>query len=178
MTHRLASCTEISRDRLRGSAAELHDQGWRLITASGIPRGDGAYTVLYHFEKQDRLRHLRVELAAGEPLPSIGSICRGASLVENEMIELQGVPVVDLAVDYRGRLYRDFDRLEGWVHDDRGAEAPDGPLQVAAALRLDACVPVDQDGREVRAPGSRVSAESTEGPGRADAAPDRPAGGA
>ncbi len=177
MKHRLANCTEISRDRLKESVIELRDQDWRLITASGIPRGDGAYTVLYHFEKDDRLRHLRVELAAGEPLPSIGLICPGASLVENEMIELQGVPVVDLAVDYGGRLYRDFERLEGWVHDDRGAESPEGPLQVAAALRLDACVPVDQDGREVRAPKSRVSVEPAEGSARPDVGPDRSGGG-
>lgn len=158
MMHRLANCHEVTPGQLRATAVELRDGGWRLVTASGIPRADGAHTVLYHFEKDERLGHLRVELTAGEGVPSIGAIYPGAALVENEMVELQGVRVLDMAVDYGGRLYRDFERLEGWVHDDRGAEPAGGPFETAAVLRLDACVPVAEDGREVRAPQSRVRA--------------------
>jgi hypothetical protein len=169
MMRTLRDCVEITSSDLVEQAAGLRADGWRLITASAVPRGGGAYTVLYHFERENRLRHLRMELDPGEGVPSIGAVYPGAALVENEMVELQGVSVSDMAVDYGGRLYRDFARVEGWAHDAAGAEPVDGPLQAAAALRLDACVPVDDDGREIRAPQSRVPPEPRTRPGTGDA---------
>ncbi len=144
---------------LVATAARLRSEGWRLITASCVRRPGGAFTVLYHFERDERLHHLRVEVGAREPVPSIGGVFAGAFLVENEMIELQGLAVSDLAIDYGGRLYRDFDGPEGFVIED--AQAGSRPsaaelFEAAAELRLDACVPITPNGREVRAPGSRV----------------------
>lgn len=152
----LPECALIAAPELPGRAALLRADGWRLVTASSVRRSDGAFTVLYHFERHERLVHLRIELPAGGVLPSIGSVYPAAFLVENEMVELQGVPIAGMTIDYGGRLYRDFDRLEGWVHEDAGVEQAPNPLQIAATLRLDACVPVEVDGREVRAPHSRV----------------------
>lgn len=152
----LSDCALIAAPELPGRAALLRADGWRLVTASSIRRSDGAFTVLYHFERGERLVHLRIELPAVGVLPSIGSVYPAAFLVENEMVELQGVPIGGMTIDYGGRLYRDFDRLEGWVHEDAGVEQPPSRLQIAATLRLDACVPVGISGREVRAPQSRI----------------------
>lgn len=164
----LADTARLAAEALVAEAARLRAEGWRFITASCVRRPDGALTVLYHFERDERLRHLRVELAAGERVPSIGDVYAGAFLVENEMIELQGLAVSGLTIDYGGRLYRDFDGPEGFViedSDDRvadegalAASAPGrtDPLATAASLGLDACVPVGPDGRELRAPGSKV----------------------
>lgn len=151
----LAECERLKANELVGSAERLRVEGWRLITASCVRRPAGAFTVLYHFEREEQLRHLRIELAAGEAVPSIGMVYPAAFLVENEMIELQGLAVSDLAIDYRGRLYRDFDGPEGFVIE-AGPEGPADPFGIAASLRLDACVPITPNGREVRAPTSRV----------------------
>lgn len=152
---RLPDCTRVEPEDLPAASAGLLATGWRLVTASCVPRPDGARTVLYHFERGERLRHLRVELPAEGSVPSISGVYPGAFLVENEMRELQGLAIEGLTIDYGGRLYRDFDATEGWIHEPGGTEAI-GPLAVAGSLGLDACVPVSDDGREVRAPTSRV----------------------
>ena len=144
----LADCPTVGPDALLTEVGALHDEGWRFVTASCVPR-PGRRTVLYHFERGETIRHLRVELPADGSVPSIGGIYAGAFLVENEMIELQGLRVTDLAIDYGGRLYRD-------IGEPEGAFAPAILLEQAADLRLDACVPITPNGREMRAPGSRV----------------------
>jgi ech hydrogenase subunit E len=95
---------------LRRDVAHLFDEGWRLVTASAIRR-DGGHRLIYHFERADELRHLDLSLAEGEAVPSIASVYPGAFLVENEMVELQGVAVSGLEIDYGGHLYRDFEEV-------------------------------------------------------------------
>ncbi len=144
---------KIAAAELPAAAQELRDAGWRLITASTVVGTDGR-RVLYHFERADELSHLEVRLAPAESVPSIGAIYPGSFLVENEMKELQGLPITDLAIDYGGRLFRDFDGVESLdplIATRGGADA----LEVAGAMRLDACVPV-QGTREVRATTTHV----------------------
>lgn len=152
----LADARTIDVAALPDEVRVLHDDGWRLVTASCVPRS-GRRTVLYHFEREEHLRHLRVELTGDEGVPSIGAVYPGAFLVENEMKELQGLVVTDLAIDYGGRLYRDFDGPEGWAHD---ADEALSIMEAAGIGRLDACVPV-VDGREVRPSTTRVPPEPT-----------------
>jgi len=160
---RLPDCARVEPADLPAASAGLRATGWRLVTASCVPRPGGARTVLYHFERDERLRHLRVEVPAEGAVPSIGGVYPGAFLVENEMRELQGLAVSGLTIDYGGRLYRDFDATEGWIHEPGGTE-PIAPLEVAGSLGLDACVPVSDEGREVRAVTSRVP-PATDGTG-------------
>ncbi len=170
---RLPDCTTISPDGLLDAVGALRDDDWRLVTASCVPRRAG-WTVLYHFERGERLRHLRIEVPAGGAAPSIGAHYGAAFLVENEMAELQGLPVSGLAIDYRGRLYRDFDGPEGWVHGPHGEAI--SALEAAGLTRLDACVPV-VDGREVRPATTRVPEPpepSTNGHGAAGDTGGRP----
>ena len=174
MTTVLRDSERVTPAALVESATRLRSEGWRLITASCVRRPGGAFTVLYHFERDERLRHLRVEVLGGQAVPSIGGVYGGAFLVENEMIELQGLAVNDLAIDYGGRLYRDFDGPEGFIV--QGAPEPGRPaaglFEAAAHLRLDACVPITPNGREVRASGSRVPpAEGSAGRATADEPP-------
>jgi hypothetical protein len=111
----LADCRTIPADELVAEARRLRDGGWRFVTATAVPRPD-AWTVLYHFERDERLCHRRVEIGLTEPVPAIDQAYPAAFLVENEMSELQGLRVTGMSIDYAGRLYRDFDRPEGWVH--------------------------------------------------------------
>jgi len=141
----------VAVDRLVDAARQLRADRWRLITASCVPRPTGR-TVLYHFERDERLTHLRVELGLDGAVPSLGAVYGGAFLVENEMAEMQGLAISDLAIDYGGRLYRDFDGPEGWAHEATGATSI---LEAAGLTRLDACVPVVGT-EEVRAATTRV----------------------
>jgi hypothetical protein len=97
---------------LPAEAGRLRDDGWRFVTATTLRRMDG-WSVLYHFERDERLAHLRVEIARGGEVPAIDEAYPGAYLVENEMKELQGLPVTGMTIDYRGRLYRDIGGPEG-----------------------------------------------------------------
>lgn len=124
----LQDCQGVSAAGLVEAVRGLHGEGWRFVTASCVPRSAG-WTVLFHFERDERLCHLRVEVPADGRVPAIDEVYPAAFLVENEMSELQLLPVTDLSIDYGGRLYRDFDGPEGWVHDP----APDDAGPGAAA---------------------------------------------
>lgn len=149
--HRLADCQTVGAGALLETARDLHDADWRLVTATCVPRRTGR-TVLYHFERGEHLRHLRVELPMDGSVPSIGAVFPAAFLVENEMAELQDLSVAGLAIDYGGRLYRDFEGTEGGPAD---GGRPTLPFEAAGLARLDACVPVVGD-REVRPTTTRV----------------------
>ena len=111
----LADCRTIPAGGLLAEARRLRDDGWRFVTATAVPRPD-AWTVLYHFERNELLCHLRVEIGLSDAVPAIDEAYPAAFLVENEMGELQGLRVAGMSIDYGGRLYRDFDGPEGWVH--------------------------------------------------------------
>ncbi len=118
----LPDCRTIARETLPAVARGLRAEGWRLVTATCLPRPAG-WTVIYHFERSERLCHLRVEVAPGTALPAIDEAYPAAFLVENEMHELQGLLVSGLSIDYEGRLYRDFDGREGEPHPAPAAAA-------------------------------------------------------
>lgn len=113
--HDLPDCRTVTAAGLVDAARRLRDERWRFVTATALARPD-AWTVLYHFERDERLSHLRVEVGRDEAVPAIDGVFPGAFLVENEMSELQGLAVSGMVPDYGGRLYRDVDRPEGWVH--------------------------------------------------------------
>jgi ech hydrogenase subunit D len=117
----LADCTAIPRERLPAAALELRDAGWRFVTASCLGRDEG-WTVVFHFERDEALRHLRVEVPGGGTLPAIDAAYPAAFLVENEIAELQGLRFEGMAIDYGGRLYRDFDGVELQPHGSRPLE--------------------------------------------------------
>jgi ech hydrogenase subunit D len=100
----LTSVTEITTDQLLGQVQHLEYEGYRFVTASSVDNGDGSFTLLYHFDRDDALCHLRLQVAQGQSVPSISRIFFCAVLVENEISELFGVPVTDMVIDYGGRL--------------------------------------------------------------------------
>jgi len=116
----LADCTTIPAARLPAEALRLRDTGWRFVTASCVGGASG-WTIVYHFERDGRLRHLRLEAPAGVPVPAIDAAYPAAFLVENEIRELQGPVFEGLGIDYGGRLYRDFDGQELRPRDPPGS---------------------------------------------------------
>jgi len=95
----------VDKSDLVGLVAELYAEGYRLVQigCSTLPR---AYELTYSFDREYRLKHLRISVAPGEEVPSISALYPNAFLYENEIHDLFGVDVTHIAVDYRGTLFK------------------------------------------------------------------------
>ena len=67
--------------------------------------GEGA-ELIWTFERQGQLEHLREQVHGDEEVPSVSGFFPFAYLYENEIRELFGVNVTGLNVDFKGQLYR------------------------------------------------------------------------
>jgi ech hydrogenase subunit D len=85
--------------------AHLFAEGHRLVQISCTTLESG-YELNYSFDKDYRFRNLRMTVAPDEKVPSISVIFPNAFLYENEIHDLFGLVVKDIAIDYGGSLYR------------------------------------------------------------------------
>jgi ech hydrogenase subunit D len=97
----------VSPDNLVGAVAKLKVEGYRFVTLSCMQGDVNTVVILYHFDKDLVLKHLRVRVPADGPLPSITAVYFAAFLVENEIQDLFGLRFSGLAVDYERTLYLD-----------------------------------------------------------------------
>jgi len=95
----------VDKSDLVGMVAELFAEGYRLVQI-GCSTLAGAYELTYSFDREYRLKNLRVTVASGEEVPSISALYPNAFLYENEIHDLFGVPITHIAVDYKGTLYK------------------------------------------------------------------------
>lgn len=99
----LIEAKEVTLDNLLNEVKYYHDNGYRLVTTTCVDLGD-KFDILYHFDKDLKLKNLRLTIDKGVTLPSISSIYFCAVLPENEMQDMFGLKVEGLAVDYGGKL--------------------------------------------------------------------------
>ena len=92
-------------DLLVARVDKLRKSGFRLAQACVVTKNE-VFDVVYSFVKADFLFNLRVLVAEGEELESITSIYPYAFLYENEMRDLHGLPIRNIAVDFKGELYQ------------------------------------------------------------------------
>ena len=97
--------TAIDRDELVGIAAELFAEGYRFVQVSCVTM-DSSYELTYSFDKGYRLKNFRLIAQPEDDVPSISVIFPNAFLYENEIHDLFGLTIRNMAVDYRGTLYR------------------------------------------------------------------------
>jgi ech hydrogenase subunit D len=95
----------IDKKELVGSAAELMASGYRLVQIGCTALAD-CYEMNYSFDRDYRFKNLRFTVKTGEEVPSISCIYWNAFLYENEIHDLFGIPITNIAIDYRGTLYR------------------------------------------------------------------------
>jgi ech hydrogenase subunit D len=88
-----------------GETAKLKVEGYRLVTLSCIERDANQVDILYHFDKDYHLKHLRLTVPKDVPVPSISPVYFAAFLVENEIQDLFGIRFQGLAIDYDRTLY-------------------------------------------------------------------------
>jgi ech hydrogenase subunit D len=99
--------TAIAPARLVAEVTRLKAEGWRLVTLTSVELDEKAMEILYHFDRELALRHLRVRVDKGGTLPSISGVLFGAFLVENEIRDQFGLTFEGLVLDYQGKLLGD-----------------------------------------------------------------------
>jgi ech hydrogenase subunit D len=95
----------IGKNDLVGMVAHLFAEGYRLVQI-GCSTLQSGYELNYSFDKDYRFKNLRITVAPDEEVPSISVIYPNAFLYENEIHDLFGLLVKDIAIDYGGSLYR------------------------------------------------------------------------
>lgn len=97
----------ISPDDVVGACARKKAEGYRFVTMTCTAIDNDNLDVLYHFEKDYVLAHLRLCISKDLPLPSISTVYFAAFLVENEIQDLFGLRFHGLVLDYDRTLYLD-----------------------------------------------------------------------
>jgi ech hydrogenase subunit D len=95
----------IGKNELVGMVAHLFAEGYRLVQI-GCNTLENGYELNYSFDKDYRFKNLRISVAPGEEVPSISAVFANAFLYENEIHDLFGLSIRDIAIDYHGTLYR------------------------------------------------------------------------
>jgi len=119
--------TEVTLENFMGRAAQMRQQGYRLVTLTCVDTGNG-HDILYHFDKKYQMEHFRLRLAEGATLPSICSLYPAAMIVENEIKDHFGIAVSGLSIDFQGRLVLTED-------------APRAPMSKRCGMDIDARIP-------------------------------------
>ena len=100
----------VSPEELSDLVRYLREEGYRLVTMTCVMADNRQAELLYHFDRALGLRHLRLQVSAKTPVPSICSIYRAAFLVENEIQDQFGLSFTGLEPDYRRTLLLEGDR--------------------------------------------------------------------
>jgi ech hydrogenase subunit D len=97
----------ISLDTVVGETGRLKAEGYRLVTMSSAELDAERVDLLYHFDKNLTMKHLRLTVTKDTLVPSISPVYLAALLVENEIQDLFGVRFKGLAIDFNRTLYLD-----------------------------------------------------------------------
>jgi NADH:ubiquinone oxidoreductase 27 kD subunit len=100
----LADLSVIEIDRLFDETKRLKDSGYRFAAMTCEHEGE-EYEITYHFDMDLIMKHLRVMIKPGSPVPSISPIFPASFLMENEIQDLYGFEFEGLIIDYRGKMF-------------------------------------------------------------------------
>lgn len=100
----IENLVEITVDHLLAEVHQCKFEGYRFVTATSVDNGDGTIDVLYHFDKDFVMKNFKITVNKEDKVPSLSKDYFSAVLVENEIKELFGVNIVDIAIDYGGKM--------------------------------------------------------------------------
>jgi ech hydrogenase subunit D len=95
---------EISSNELLAEVLHLKNDGYRLVAITCTCK-DGM-ELSYSFDKNYDLLNIRINIGLEEEISSISFIYPFAFLYENEIKELFGVQIKDIAIDFNHSLYK------------------------------------------------------------------------
>lgn len=108
MTKELQAET-VDRENIVQRVEKLKQEGYRFVTITCVEVVHGRAELLYHFDLDLALIHLRCVADAAGPLPSICPLFAAAYLVENEIQDQFGLVFAGLVPDYQRTLYLEDD---------------------------------------------------------------------
>ena len=94
----------VMKSQLVAEVRSLKNEGMRFATMSCVDLGD-SFDLLYHFDLDLKLTHLRLNTPKGDVVPSISGIYFAALIIENETKDHFGVHFEGMALDFGGNLY-------------------------------------------------------------------------
>lgn len=94
----------LAKNQLVSEVLLLKNQGYRFVTMTCVDLGD-SLDLIYHFDLELRMVHLRITLLKGDVAPSISGIFFAALVIENETQDHFGVKFDGLALDFGGNFY-------------------------------------------------------------------------
>ena len=89
----------LTLDNQQEKIGSLLLRGYRFVTMTVVDKGE-EFDIFYHFDLDYEMVNYQLVLKKGEVLPSISDICFAAVIVENEIQDLFGIKVANLAIDY------------------------------------------------------------------------------
>ena len=96
---------EIKKDELLAEGKKFLDAGGKFVTAVCSDLDENLeVTYFFSLTAGTALNGLRYRVAKDEDVPSFSGITLATVLIENEMKELFGLKVKDIAIDYGGHL--------------------------------------------------------------------------
>ncbi|HBA83782.1 MAG TPA: NADH dehydrogenase subunit [Verrucomicrobia bacterium] len=100
-----ANITTLERSELLSKVGELFNQGYRLVQICCTLKD--AFELSYSFDKDHALLTLRLQVSREDAqVPSVSGIYFCALVYENEMHDLFGLNVTDMALDFQGTFYK------------------------------------------------------------------------
>jgi ech hydrogenase subunit D len=98
--------TDLPRADLAAKAAQLKQEGWRLVHIACTTQADNL-EVIYAFDRDYHYANYRVLVPKADPkLGSITASYLAAFTYENELQDLFGLTVSGLVLDFKGSFYR------------------------------------------------------------------------
>ena len=101
----LKNSKEITVSELISAVSDMKYRGCRFVTASCADNRDGTFDLYYHFDRELELQNLYLRVDKDTPVPSITALYLCAFMVENELKELFGLNIENIAIDYEGRMF-------------------------------------------------------------------------
>lgn len=97
--------TVIQPEELALKTKEHFDKKHRLVQICAVSV-EGGYELSYSFADNYEFINYRLNIAADTEIKSISDMFPSASLYENEMVELFGVKITGIALDYKDKFYK------------------------------------------------------------------------
>ncbi|MFA5928959.1 MAG: NADH-quinone oxidoreductase subunit C [Candidatus Margulisiibacteriota bacterium] len=98
--------TVIEKTDLLAKVRERLESGDRLVQI-GATRSPDHLELNYSFDNNFKFRNYKLILPlAGAEVPSVSAIYWAAFLYENEIHDLFGIKITDIALDYQGKFYK------------------------------------------------------------------------
>ncbi len=95
----------ITRDALQTEVLRLKGEGFRLVTMTCVDLDENSVDLIYTFDRNLEMVHLRMRQAKDQSAPSISNVLFAAFLVENEIQDQFGICFQGLVLNFDRSLY-------------------------------------------------------------------------